>query len=123
MSSLDSQIICEWCGAKPGAVLEYPFGPEAAVFKVQGKMFALVAMDGPADYVTLKAVPEDGEALRVLHEFIREGYYMNKRHWITVDVEPDTPAWLVQDLVDDSYNLVVSKLPKRSREELEFDGG
>ncbi|MEA2023429.1 MAG: MmcQ/YjbR family DNA-binding protein [Actinomycetota bacterium] len=118
MSSIDAQVICDWCGAKPGSMLEHPFGPEAAVFKVRGKMFALVELDGPPDYVTLKAVPEEGEGLRATHEFIREGYYMNKRHWITVDIEPNTPALLVRDLIDDSYDLVVSKLPKRLREDL-----
>ncbi len=115
---LESRVICTWCEAKPGSVLEYPFGPEAAVFKVRGKMFALVAMDGPPDYITLKAVPEEGEALRAQHDFIREGYYMNKRHWITVDIELETPAQLVEDLVADSYDLIVSKLPKRVREQL-----
>lgn len=122
MNSIDSQVICDWCRAKPGAVLEYPFGPEAAVFKVAGKMFALVAEDGPPDYVTVKAVPEEGEALRTQYAFIREGYYMNKRHWITVDVEADTPARLVVELIDDSYDLVVSKLTKRVREELGLGG-
>ena len=74
IESLDSRVICDWCESKPGATLGYPFGPEAAVFKVAGKMFALVAMDGPPDYVTLKAVPEEGEHLRAQHDFIREGY-------------------------------------------------
>ena len=115
---LDSRIICTWCQAKPDATLEYPFGPDAAVFKVAGKMFALVAMDGPPHYVTLKAVPEEGEHLRAQHDFIREGYYMNKRHWITVDLKPEAPVDLVEDLVADSYDLVVSKLPKRVRDEL-----
>ncbi len=118
MNPIDARAICGWCEAKPGSVLEFPFGPEAAVFKVHGKMFALVAVDGPPDYVTLKAVPEVGEALRGQHDFVREGYYMNKRHWITVDIEPDTPAQLVEELIEDSYDLVVSKLPKRVREHL-----
>ena len=118
MEPLDSRVICDWCEAKPGATLEYPFGPEAAVFKVAGKTFSLVAMDGPPDYVTLKAVPEEGEALRGQYTFIREGYYMNKRHWITVDLDPVAPSALVEGLVADSYDLVVSKLPKRVRTEL-----
>ena len=118
MRSLDSHVICNWCETKPVTTLEYPFGPEAAVFKVAGKMFALVAMDGPPDYVTLKADPEEGEALRTQHDFIREGYYMNKRHWITVDLEPGSPSELVECLIDDSHDLVVSKLPKRIRSEL-----
>jgi len=123
MPSLDSRLMCDWCEAKPGAVLEYPFGPEAAVFKVAGKMFALVSVDGPPDYITLKAVPEEGEALRAQYAFIREGYYMNKRHWITIDIEPTTPGQLVAGLVADSYDLVVSKLPKRVRDELSLDSG
>ena len=122
MQAPDSGVICAWCEAKPGAVLEYPFGPEAAVFKVAGKMFALVAMEDPTDYVTLKADPEVGEGLRAQHTFIREGYYMNKRHWITVDIEAATPAQLVGELIDDSYDLVVSKLPKRVRDELALGG-
>jgi predicted DNA-binding protein (MmcQ/YjbR family) len=115
--------MCDWCEAKPGSVLEYPFGPDAAVFKVAGKMFALVAMDGPPDSITLKAVPEEGEALRAQYAFIREGYYMNKRHWITVDLEADTSVELVEGLVADSYDLVLSKLPKRIRMELDADIG
>lgn len=123
MDPLDARVICAWCEAKQGATLDYPFGPDAAVFKVAGKMFALVAMDGPPDYVTLKAVPEEAAELRDMHDFIREGYYMNKRHWITVDIEKETPAWLVEDLVEDSYDLVVSKLPKRIQVELGTDSG
>ena len=122
MQPLDSRVMCAWCEAKPGAVLEHPFGPEAAVFKVAGKMFALVALDGPPDYITLKAVPEEGEALRAQYAFIREGYYMNKRHWITVDLETDATAELVQGLLGDSYDLVVSALSKRVRDELSLGG-
>jgi len=117
---LNTGLVCSWCEAKPGATLDYPFGPEAAVFKVAGKMFALVDVDEPPGYVTLKAVPEEGEALRTQHSFIREGYYMNKRHWITVDLEPEASAQLVKDLVADSYDLIVSKLPKRLRTSLGF---
>ncbi len=122
MGTLDARIVCEWCAARPGASLEYPFGPEAAVFKVAGKMFALVDEGGQPGYVTVKATPEEGEALRAQYTFIREGYYMNKRHWITVDFEQDTPAQLVRDLLWDSYDLVVSKLPKRVRDELDLRG-
>jgi predicted DNA-binding protein (MmcQ/YjbR family) len=119
---LNSRVICDWCESKPGATLEYPFGPEAAVFKVAGKMFALVSIEGPPDYVTIKAVPEEGEALRAQYDFIREGYYMNKRHWITVDLEPEASQDLVEGLVSDSYDLVVSKLPKRIRTNLGGQG-
>jgi predicted DNA-binding protein (MmcQ/YjbR family) len=115
MDSVDARAICGWCEAKPGAVLEHPFGPEAAVFKVRGKMFALVAMDGPPDYVTLKADPEEGERLRAQHVFIREGYYMNKRHWITIDLGPSVSSSEVDVLTRDSYELVVATVAKKVR--------
>ncbi|MEN8113513.1 MAG: MmcQ/YjbR family DNA-binding protein [Actinomycetota bacterium] len=118
MTTVDVDDVLGWCESMKGALLEYPFGPEAAVFKVGGKMFALVSAGETPGYVTLKAVPEEGEALRMQHAFIREGYYMNKRHWITVDFAEDTPAQLVRGLLEDSYDLVVSKLPKRVRIEL-----
>ena len=115
MQPLSSRVVSDWCEAKPGAVLEYPFGPEAAVFKVAGKMFALGAMEGPPDYITLKAVPEEGEALRAQHAFIREGYYMNKRHWNTVVLDGSVPEEEVLAMIDDSYELVVKGLPKAQR--------
>jgi len=106
-----------WSQVLTGSVLEYPFGPEAAVFKVGGKIFALVAVDGEA-YVTLKVEPDEGLALRSQHDFIREGYYMNKRHWITIDLGPNVPMTEVQELVENSHRLVVASLTKKLRTEL-----
>ena len=55
--------VCAWSQELVGSVLEYPFGPETAVFKVGGKIFTLIAVDGEA-YVTLKVEPDEGLALR-----------------------------------------------------------
>jgi len=107
-----------WCAALPGAVLEFPFGDDAAVYKVGGKMFALVTVDGDPGYVTIKVDPEDGEILRGQHGFIREGYYMNKRHWVTVDLTPEANLGLVDELIEDSYRLVAAGLTRARRAEL-----
>jgi predicted DNA-binding protein (MmcQ/YjbR family) len=109
--------VCGVAQGMPGAVLEYPFGPEAAVFKVGGKIFALVAKDGP-EYVTLKVDPDDGIALRAQHGYVREGYYMNKRHWITIDLGPSVSITEVDELTRDSYELVVETLTKKVRTRL-----
>ncbi len=110
-----------WCAALPGAVLEFPFGDDAAVYKVGGKMFALATVDGEPGYVTVKVDPEDGEILRSQYPFVREGYYMNKRHWVTVDLVPEAPIQEVRELVEDSYRLVASGLTKAMRAELGID--
>lgn len=109
--------VCAWSLALGGSVLEYPFGPETAVFKVGGKIFALVALDAE-EYVTLKVEPDEGFALRAQYDFVREGYYMNKRHWITIDLGPNVPMREVQELIENSHSLVVETLTKKLRTEL-----
>ncbi|MEL0584947.1 MAG: MmcQ/YjbR family DNA-binding protein [Candidatus Thiodiazotropha sp. (ex. Lucinoma kazani)] len=96
----------------------YPFGPDALVFKVMNKMFALVSQkDNPAR-VTLKCRPADAETLVAQYESIIPGYYMNKKHWITISLTEDLPDQMLIDLTNGSYKLVVSKLTKREKEQL-----
>jgi predicted DNA-binding protein (MmcQ/YjbR family) len=106
------------CLRHAGAVEEFPFGPEHSVFKVAGKMFALTALDRAPLEVSVKCEPELAEQLRNTYPAIRPGYHLNKRHWNTVTVDGDLPDQLVRDLIEDSYDLVVSALPKRVREQL-----
>lgn len=96
------------------AVETFPFGPEASVFKVAGKMFALSALDGRPLTVNLKCEPENAVRLRTEHPAITPGYHMNKRHWNTLAVA-DLPARLVKELIEDSYDLVVAGLPRAER--------
>jgi predicted DNA-binding protein (MmcQ/YjbR family) len=49
---------------------------------------------------------------------IRPGYHLNKRHWNTITLDGTLSDRLVRDLIEDSYDLVVSALPKRTREQL-----
>lgn len=103
------------CLALPGATLTFPFGEETAVFKVGGKVFAITAAESPT-HVTLKAEPEEVTGLVETYESVIRGYHMNKKHWITVQVDGgDLPDGLVAELVEDSYDLVVDNLPARDR--------
>ncbi|MEV7395578.1 MmcQ/YjbR family DNA-binding protein [Aeromicrobium sp. NPDC092404] len=102
------------CLALPGAALTFPFGEETAVFKVGGKVFALTAAEAPT-HVTLKAEPGEVTGLVETYEAVTRGYHMNKKHWITVQVDGDLPDGLVAELVEDSYDLVVDNLPARDR--------
>lgn len=102
------------CLALPGAALTFPFGEETAVFKVGGKVFAITAAESPT-HVTLKAEPEEVTGLVDTYESVTRGYHMNKKHWITVQVDGALPDGLVEELVEDSYDLVVDNLPARDR--------
>jgi len=102
-----------------GAEGSYPFGPDALVYKVMGKMFALVSQQEEIPRVTLKCAPADGEVLVSQFESIVPGYYMNKRHWITISLIDEVPEEMLIDLVNGSYALVVSKLTKSDKIKLE----
>lgn len=99
----------------PGATLEHPFGPDWDVFKVRGKVFMLMTDVTGQPIVTVKADPEDSKALREQHAAITPGYHMNKKHWITLHSADDLSAQLIDDLVTDSYLLVVATLPRAKR--------
>ena len=113
---IDRDQAAAWSRALPAAVEEFPFGPQAAVFKVGAKMFALVPTDQHS--VTVKVEPDDGVALRSQFAAITPGYHMNKRHWITIDLDADDQLVPVQDLIEDSYLLVVASLTKKLRTQL-----
>ena len=118
MPLVDADQLRRWCIGQPRAIEDFPFGPEHSVFKVAGKMFALSALDRAPLEVSVKCEPDLAVALRASYPAIRPGYHLNKRHWNTITLDGSLPDQLVRDLVEDSYDLVVSALPKRIREEL-----
>ena len=103
------------CLGKPGVTEETPFGPEVLVFKVAGKMFALTDPGEFPPALNLKCEPGRALDLRDRHPAIRPGYHMNKRHWNTLTLDGSLPAALVRELIDHSYDLVVSGLPRSAR--------
>ncbi|MDN3679260.1 MmcQ/YjbR family DNA-binding protein [Vibrio tapetis subsp. quintayensis] len=117
-SIINEQALTDYVLESRGSDQSYPFGPEASVFKVRDKMFALIAFHKEKLCITLKATPADVEVLTEQFDAIIPGYHMNKKHWITVTMEGDVSEGMIKDLVDGSYKLVVSKLPKVQREAL-----
>ena len=102
---------------------EFPFGPETSVFKVAGKMFALSRLGARPLRVSVKCEPEVAAQLRAGYPAIRPGYHLNKRHWNTITLDGTLPEQLVLDMLEDSYDLVVSALPRSKREELGWRPG
>ncbi len=112
-SSMDADALRSLCLSFAGAVEELPFGPVTTVFKVERKIFALTALDAEPLHVSVKCEPELAEQLRRSYPAIVPGYHLNKRHWNTLTLDGSLPDALVRDLIEDSYDLVVSALPKR----------
>jgi predicted DNA-binding protein (MmcQ/YjbR family) len=106
------------CGAKPGSAEDYPFGDGVAVFKVAGKMFALVPLDPEPGSVSLKCDPEFALDLRGRYPAITPGYHLSKRHWNTVELDGSVPGEELMELIDHSYDLVVASLTRAQRSAL-----
>lgn len=99
-----------------GTSEETPFGPDVLVYKVQGKMFATLAVDesGGAT-MNLKCDPDRAQELRDAHQAILPGYHMNKKHWNTLVLDGSLTPTLVRELIEHSRDLVVAGLPKKRR--------
>ena len=108
---------------KTAAVEDRPFGPKALVFKVMGKMFALVPLETRRLHVTLKCDPDLAFHLRGMYGAVRPAYYLNKRHWNTVILDGTIPDNEIFEMIDDSYQLVVKGLKRSDRERLRIISG
>jgi predicted DNA-binding protein (MmcQ/YjbR family) len=111
----DARAACE---ARRGAVETYPFGPDTAVYKVGGKMFALVPWSADPPTVSLKCDPEWAELLRKAYDAVRPGYHLNKKHWNTLVLDGSIPDDELDELIEHSYHLVLESLPQRIRSAL-----
>lgn len=106
------------CLSFAGAEETFPFGPETSVFKVEGKMFALSRLGAEELRISLKCEPGLAEQLREAHAEVIPGYHLNKRHWNTVLVAGSLPEQMIRDMIEDSYDLIVSGLPRARRRAL-----
>ncbi|MSQ11706.1 MAG: MmcQ/YjbR family DNA-binding protein [Dehalococcoidia bacterium] len=104
-----------YCLSKPGTELAFPFGPQTAVFRVGGKMFALTTPPRNPDRINLKCVPMLAVHLREQYPAVLPGYHMNKTHWNTVLLDGSIDEDEVKKMVDLSYDLVKvsSSRPKK----------
>lgn len=114
--------------ALPEAVEDYPFGPEAAVFKVRGKMFGLLSRctwqgQTGVGRVNLKCDPNEALMLRDVFPAVLPGYHMNKRHWNSVMLDGSVPAAEIARMIDRSFGLVVKSLTRAERQSLELRWG
>jgi predicted DNA-binding protein (MmcQ/YjbR family) len=104
---------------KKGTAEELPFSPDALVFKVMGKMYALVAFQVTPLRITLKCEPEHALFLRDHYSAVQPGYYMNKQHWNTITLDGSIRPAEILAMIDASYTLVVKGLKKAERQQLE----
>jgi predicted DNA-binding protein (MmcQ/YjbR family) len=121
---MELELLRAYLLEKKGAFEDFPFGPEVMVFKVRGKIFAVVFLEDSPLSLNLKCDPDLAMHLREFYEAVQPGYHMNKKHWNTVFLDGSIPDDEVFAMIDESYDLVVKGLKKADRLRLEklFDG-
>jgi len=115
---MNIETLREYCLFKNAVTEDFPFGESTLVFRVKNKIFLLVALDADPLQFNAKCDPEKAVELREEYDAIRPGYHMNKKHWNTVIIDGSIPTRLLKEMIDDSYDLIIQSLPKKSKEEL-----
>ncbi len=115
---MDIEKLQEYLLQKTGSEESFPFGPTALVFKVMGKMFALVSLDDVPLRMNLKCEPETAIELRANHEAVIPGYHMSKKHWNTLVFDGTLSDDFITEWIDHSYERVVSGMTKKAQREL-----
>lgn len=115
---MNVESLRDYCLSRKGATEGFPFGEEVLVFKVMGRMFALLDLVGLPTSINLKCDPERAVELRERYEAVQPGYHMNKRMWNTVYCDGTIPDAEIREMIDHSYALVVAGLKKADREAL-----
>jgi len=108
----------DYCMSKKGVEETLPFGPETLVFKVMGKAFLLTGFDQNPVQFNVKCDPEKAIELREHYHCVQPGYHMNKKHWNTIIVDGSVTDKLIREWITNSYDLVISGLPKIQQKKL-----
>ena len=112
---MNIESVRDYCLSLPMATEDFPFDETTLVFRVCGKIFAMVDLDD-TEWFVLKCDPDYALELRDRHTEIAPAYHMNKKHWNQLNLFGMLPDELVQSLIRHSYNLVVSKLLRKVKE-------
>ena len=115
---MNVESLREYCLSLPLATEDFPFDETTLVFRVVGKIFAMLDLERP-DVVSLKSNPDYALQLREEHPEISGAWHMNKKYWNQVNLSGHLEDELVQGLVRHSYAEVVKKLTRKERAEHE----
>ncbi|MCM1021563.1 MAG: MmcQ/YjbR family DNA-binding protein [Muribaculum sp.] len=85
-------------------------------YKVGGKWFMLEDPDNK--FIDVKCDPETIAEMQSRYEGAFPAWHMNKEHWLGIRLTSDVPNSIIKQVIKDGYELIVAKLPKKLRENL-----
>ncbi len=92
----------------PDTIREFQPAWQAQKYLKNGKMFAYIGFNDKTHHpiLTLKLEPSFSEMLREKYPDITPGYYMNKIHWSSINLDGKVPIDTIKNIVDESYGLM-----------------
>lgn len=115
---MNIEEVREYCLSKPFSTESFPFDESTLVFKVMGKMFAVIGLEHIDPFVNLKCDPDKAQELREEYEDIQPGWHMSKKHWNSVYIERGLNHKFIIEQINHSYDQIVAKLPKKVKAEM-----
>lgn len=115
---MNIEAVRDYCLSLPFATERCPFGPDTLAMEIGGRIFCLMTLDGEWNFYNIKVNPDFGIELRDKYSGIRQGYHMNKRHWISVDFQGDVPDRIQEELLYHSYCQTARQLSKKMQQQL-----
>lgn len=105
-----------YCLSKNGTTEGFPFDEMSLVFKVMGKMFALLDLEGK-NIIALKCDPDYAIELREHYDAIEPAWHFSKKYWNQVHLDGGLPDAFIKQLIDHSVDEVLKKMSKKVRAE------
>ena len=120
---MNIEQVREYTLSIPGVTEDQPFGDDIITFRIEGKIFLCLWLGGGKHDIkgnteprfALKLTPDRNEELRDQYDSVTPAWHWNKKLWSHVYynlLEED----VVKPLIKESYDLVVSLLPKYIKE-------
>ncbi|MBN1117151.1 MAG: MmcQ/YjbR family DNA-binding protein [Bacteroidales bacterium] len=118
---MNIEQIRAYCLSKPAVDESLPFNDTALVFKVGGKMFAVLDLSDDKRGITLKCDPELAIKLREEHSEVTPAWHFNKTYWNGIVLTGTITQRQIREWIDHSYDLVFESLPKKIQEQINLN--
>jgi predicted DNA-binding protein (MmcQ/YjbR family) len=114
---MDIESVRELCLSLPHVTEKVQWGNDL-VFKIAGKMFAVIVLEGASKYcLSFKCTPEKFTEL-VEQDGIDPAPYSARYYWVALRQFDALSEKELKALLRESYNLVFEKLPKKTKLQL-----
>jgi predicted DNA-binding protein (MmcQ/YjbR family) len=114
---MNVEDIRNYCLSLKNTTESFPFDDVSLVFKVENKMYLLIALDAAEPVIAVKCDPDRAETLRERYSAVTPAYHFNKKYWNNIYPDRDMPEQEIKRWIDHSYREVIRKLPKKIRDQ------